>query len=520
VDNRGETQASCVTLPEYATGADPRRTTTAHTEDETEESTVVVASNRQPYRHAHGEDGIVVDRPTGGLTAALDGILQQRPGEWVAWGDGDADRDVVDADDTVAVPPDAENQYSLRRVWLTDEQVANYYYGFSNKVLWPVCHAALTRVSDEPGYWEDYREVNRLFADTVADRATPGDTVFLQDYHLGLAPRFLSSALPDDVVVSQFWHIPWPSWDVFRACPHGRDLLRGLLGNDLLGLHVERYRQKFFDCVELGLPAATVDRGASEIHHADGVTRVETFPLGVEADRIAEQATAPDASDRLDAFRATYDVPADVRLAIGVDRLDYSKGIPQRLDALEHLFETHPEWRESLTFVQVGTESRSRIEAYDEEADDVAATARRVNERFATDDWRPVVYTTDHVDEATLSALYGASDVGVVSPVRDGMNLVAQEYVAAQADDPGVLVLSDQAGFHDVADDAPLSVTPQDTVGFAEQLHAALTMPGEERRDRMAALHGVVDDQTVETWVTDVLAAAESVRGGGDTGRV
>ncbi|MFC6941082.1 trehalose-6-phosphate synthase [Salinirubellus sp. GCM10025818] len=485
-----------------------------------DDSDVIVVSNRQPYRHQWSDDEITVDRPTGGLTAALDDVVQRIDGSWVAWGDGEADSEMVDDDDTVEVPPDAsdDDRYPLERIWLTEEQVDDYYYGFSNQVLWPVCHGALTRVKSEGRYWDAYQEVNGRFADTIADRATSGDVVWLQDYHFALVPWLLQSRIPDDVVVTHFWHIPWPGWDTFRACPHAEDVLRGLLGNDLLGFHTERYRQNFLDCVELGLPEAAVDRATGEVHYADGVTRVEAFPLGVDTDEIRRSATDEGADERWARLRSRYDIGQDVRVGVGVDRLDYTKGIPQRLDAIEQLFEDYPEWRGEFTFVQVGSRSRSRIPAYREIQDDVVDTVNRINTRFRTDDWQPIVYTTDRLSNEALYSLYRNVDLAVVSPIRDGMNLVAQEFVAAQTEGEGVLVLSDQTGAHDLLGEAAVSITPQDTDGFAESIDRALTMPTKERRERMGALAYECRRTDVSNWIDDVLGSAADVRERGSGG--
>ena len=483
---------------------------------------VVVVSNRQPYRHQWSEGEITVDRPTGGLTASLDDVVRRIDGSWVAWGDGEADPEVVDENATVEVPPDADagDRYPLERIWLTEEQVDGYYYGFSNQVLWPVCHGALTRVGSEGRYWDTYREVNERFADAVGDRVSSGDVVWIQDYHFALVPRLLRSRVPDDVVVTHFWHIPWPGWDTFRACPHAEDVLRGLLGNDLLGFHTERYRQNFLDCVELGLPDAVVDRATGEVHYGDHVTSVEAFPLGVDTEEIRLRATDDESDERWERFRSRYDIGDDVRVGVGVDRLDYTKGIPQRLDAIERLFEEHPEWREAFTFVQIGSESRSRIPAYREVQTDVVDIVNRINTRFRTDDWQPIVYTTDRLSNEDLYTLYRNADVAVVSPIRDGMNLVAQEFVAAQAGSDGVLVLSDQTGAHDLLGDSAVSITPQDTDGFAESIHAALAMPDRERRERMRDLARRCGETDVANWVDDVLGEVGGLQAGGQRSRV
>ena len=398
---------------------------------------LVVASNRQPYRHTYDDGAVDVDRPAGGLTAGLDAVMRRIDGTWVAWGDGDADAAVVDGDDRVSVPPEGDD-YTLQRLWLSEDEVDGYYYRISNRVLWPVCHAALATVDSCRDAWSDYRRVNDRFADAVAADADGDDLVWLQDYHLALASRLVRERSTDEPVVAQSWHIPWPSWDTFRACPHREELLRGLLGNDLLGFHVPRYCENFLESVEAGLPDAEVDAETGRVRYDGATTTVRAFPMGVPVDRIREQADSDEAVGFWAAFRKNRDIDPDTRVAVGVDRLDYTKGIPQRLDALEHLLAERPRWRGEFTYVQVGTESRSDIPAYRRCQERVAERVEAINDRFGTDDHQPVVYTTEMLSNEALAGLYRNADLAVVSPVRDGMNLVAQEYVAAQADGDGV----------------------------------------------------------------------------------
>jgi len=510
---------------------------------------IVVASNRQPYRHEYGDDGeVTVDRPAGGLTAGLDAVMRMTEGTWIAWGDGDADATVVDADDRVAVPPDrtggdgeanpngersggpvtgsgASGTYTLQRLWLDDDEVDGYYYGLSNQVLWPLCHAALGTVESCGDAWADYRRVNHQFANALSEAADDETLVWLHDYHLALAPRQVreragESASDDqsrglstaDATLAHTWHIPWPSWDTFRACPHRDAVLDGLLGNDLLLFHVPRYCENFLRSAERGLDETTVDYDRGTVDYRGRTTTVRAVPMGVPADRIRRRAGSREATGFRVAFRKHRGIDRDTRLAVGVDRLDYTKGIVQRLDALERLLEERPRWRGEVTLVQVGTESRSAIEAYHRYRERVEATVERVNERFATDDWRPVVYTTDMVSNEGLAGLYRAADLGVVSPIRDGMNLVAQEFVAAQNDDPGVLVLSDQAGCHDVLGEWAVSVRPHDTEGFAAALDDALSMPDRDRLRRANALGDYVSDNDIESWLCDALGAVSTVR--------
>ena len=477
------------------------------------EGRLVLVSNRQPYRHdTDGANRPTVDRPTGGLTAGLDPVMQRAGGTWLAWGDGARDFDVADEDDVVSVPPD-DPSYRLQRIRLSEGQVRDYYYGYSNQVLWPICHSALTRVRCSPGYWSSYREVNEQFAGAVADHADGGSLVWFQDYHLALAPTMARQRLPDGTAIAHFWHVPWPSWDTFRACPHAEDLLRGLLGADVLGFHLERYRANFLQCVDAALEGATVNWRSDDVTFEGRKTRIEAIPMGVPVDRIEEQATCQSADSFVSSLSLTHSIDDETRIAVGVDRLDYTKGIVQRLEALERLWERNPGWRGELTYVQNASESRSRIPAYREVQENVVEAVERLNRRFGTQDWRPVVYGTETLDDEELYGLYRRADLALVSPIRDGMNLVAQEYVAAQVDRDGVLVLSDQAGIHDEVGEHAVSISPHDVDGVADGIAHALSMPTGERRRRMARLHEWVAANDLDAWVRRNLESVDALRG-------
>ena len=471
---------------------------------------LVVVSNRQPYSHTYDGADITVEAHAGGLTAGLDPVMQAVGGTWVAWGDGDADRGVVDENDCVPAPPD-DPSYTLRRVWLDDDEVEDYYYGFSNQVLWPICHSALTNVVEWERYWEQYQSVNERFVDAVEAHTDPGDIVWFQDYHFALAPGIARERVAEDTVLMQFWHIPWPAWDTFRGCPHGEAILKGLLGNDLLVFHVPRYRANFLRCVGAAIDDADVDRAAGTVTYDGHVTQVTEFPMGVEVDRIAERAGSEAAGEFWADFTDSHLVADTV--AVGVDRLDYSKGIPERLRALEQFFERNPEWRGELTYVEKGSESRSQIQAYRDVQKRIQAGVERVNDRFGTDDWTPVLFFDEYISKEALAGLYRHSDLALVSPIRDGMNLVAQEYVAAQIDDDGVLILSDQAGAGRMLD-AALIVKPQDTGAFTDAIERALSMRGAERRARMQRLRGQVAENDLATWTGLNLRAAMALRDG------
>ncbi|ODR80026.1 trehalose-6-phosphate synthase [Haladaptatus sp. W1] len=472
---------------------------------------LVLVSNREPYVHERDDDDISVARPAGGLTSALDPMMASTGGTWVAWGSGDGDEEMSDENGCVRVPPESPS-YELKRVALSEEQVTNYYYGYSNQVLWPLCHSDIAKMTPKPEFWRHYREANERFADAIRERVDPSEAViWFQDYHFALAPRLIRESAPDAFCM-QFWHIPWPSWDVFRSCPEHDELLDGLLANDLLGFHTDRYCRNFLDCASKAL-GADVNRETGVIRYDGRTVRVESFPLGIDAVERRRLAGSAEADEAWESLRDAYPLGAE-QLALGVDRLDYTKGIEQRLTALEQLWEERPEWRGRLTYVQKASESRSRIDDYQRVQATVTGEIERINERFGTDAWRPIVYIDDRLSMAELAALYREADVGLVSSLRDGMNLVAKEFVASQVDDPGVLVLSELVGAHEELGEAAMTVHPNDAEAFADGIERALTMDRPERSNRMTQLQAEVEENDIEAWKNDVLRHAGEVLNG------
>ncbi|WP_049896778.1 alpha,alpha-trehalose-phosphate synthase (UDP-forming) [Natrialba chahannaoensis] len=532
---------------------------TSNTESSCPDSLIVV-SNRQPYRHTYDEGAgtdeengtettgtsdsgsgsdsdsgsqsrpqngadvgpnsntnpISVDEPTGGLTAGIDPVLQEANGTWIAWGDGDADFDVTNQRDCVRVPPDDE-AYTLRRIDLSEEAVDAYYRGFSNRVLWPLCHGFAELVEERSDDLEWYRTVNERFAAAVADHASDDAVVWLQDYHFALAPRMIRQTIPDSASIAQFWHIPWPSPATFDYCPAHEEILEGLLGNDLLGFHVERYANAFLDCVRRFLPDATVDHEQGTIQYNGQTTRVVATPMGVDAASYDQQARETDAEQLLSLFDR-YDIPRNSAIGLGVDRLDYTKGIPERLTALEGFFAENPRWHGDFTFIQKATPSRTEIPAYARHGDIVRSEVDRINRRFGTDDWQPIVYTEDYVEHEDLCALYRHADVMIVSPLIDGMNLVAQEYVAASVETDGTLLLSDRAGAHERLSSHALTIDPTDVSGFATAIGDALSMTPQDRTRRMDALRSSVFGGDIDDWMATQFALLRRVHGDGAAG--
>ncbi|MBW3554395.1 MAG: trehalose-6-phosphate synthase, partial [Gemmatimonadetes bacterium] len=348
---------------------------------------LIVVSNREPYEHRWGEDvgEIKVRRPAGGLTSALDPLLQAVGGVWIAWGSGDADAAVVDEDDRIGVPPE-DASYTLRRLWLDQHDVNRYYLGFSNQFLWPLCHyrPALTRVRAR--YWERYRRVNRRFAEAVLDEARGGSAaVWFQDYHLALAPAIVRARRPD-LALAHFWHIPWPPLEIFEVTPQARDLIGGLLANDLLGFQLASDRSHFLRCAQ-ELLNAEIDWDSATARLDGHTCHVRSFPISIDVTAFERSARAAD--EALTRLRERY-CPPDGQLGIGVDRMDYSKGLPEKLKALDFLWERYPEYRGRFTFVQVGVPSRTDIEAYDDLTQKVERLVWEINDRYGTPDWQPV----------------------------------------------------------------------------------------------------------------------------------
>lgn len=476
---------------------------------------LLIVSNRQPYRHEYTvveDEGCIttVDRPIGGVTAGLDPLLQQVDGTWIAWGDGGADPDVVGPDGCVRVPP-SNPAYTLRRLWLTDEEVTEYYYGYSNQVLWPLCHRMLEKVHATDQFWRQYRAVNAKFARTVVEQAGTRPLVWFQDYHLALAPRRVRRRLSSDALLMHFWHIPWPSWETFCACSHRKELLIGLLGNDLLGFHTERYCANFLDCIAAGLDEASIDWEGRCVVYDGQSTAVRAFPMGIDTTRIRHSGETTGATFWRE-FRRNHGIEDDRKIALGVERLDYTKGILERLAALERLWETHPEWREELTYIQKATESRSQIDEYRTLHTDVVKAIHRINDRFGTDDWQPVVYSSGKLPQEDLYGLYRYSDVMLVSALCDGMNLVAKEYVAAQVENDGVLVLSELTGAHEELGNDALTINPYNTSEFAEIINDALALSDCDRCERMSQLRQQVNSNSLYNWMNDMFEAVRLLR--------
>ena len=466
---------------------------------------LVVVSNREPYLHRRGKDGQIEWMHTpGGVAVALDALMRERGGVWIAHGAGDADRDVVDERDHVGVPPDNPS-YTLRRIWLTEAEERGYYNGFSNEGLWPLCHVVHVRPTFRTKDWEAYQEVNRRFAQAAADERTKDGPVFINDYHLALVAGDLKALRPG-ARTAIFWHIPWPHPDRFRMCPWRRELLSGLLANDLVAFQLDRDRRNFLTCCRDELQARVK---AGRVHVDGRETRVVSAPIGIDFDRLNDLAADPAIEADMARLRKDLDLNFPL-VGVGVDRLDYTKGIPERLSAIDRLLERRPELARSLTFVQVGVPSRSKLDSYQDIERQIDEQVVAINEKYRArrGDEGPIRYRKIALKVRRLVALFRLANFCIVSSLHDGMNLVAKEFVASRHDNDGVLVLSELAGAAQELTDAVI-INPYDIDGFAARLEEAVDMPESERRRRMQDMRRVVAGRDVFAWASDILEGLE-----------
>jgi trehalose 6-phosphate synthase/phosphatase len=453
---------------------------------------ITVASNRLPFSYHRTAQGLERKPSSGGLVSALDPVLRKQGGTWVGWPgivtkEGDAP---LEADDY---------GYAIAPVRLSESEVARYYHGFSNRTLWPLFHSMTERAQFDGADYASYETVNDRFADEILRVADDDALVWVHDYQLMLAPRRIRERR-GDLRLAFFLHIPFPPFDIFRLLPWDRELLRSLLACDLIGFHVRGYAQNFMDCVERTL-GARVHRREMFVEYGTRTTRIGEFPIGIEFESfesLAKEAKARETRGR-------------EKIVLGVDRLDYTKGIPERIRAFERLLELHPEHREQVVLLQLAVPSRSQVSEYKELKREIDELVGNVNGRFATDSWSPIRYLYRSVTQERLAAIYRDADVALVTPLRDGMNLVAKEFVACQVADPGVLVLSRLAGAADTMREA-LLVNPYDVDGTAESIHRALSMDETERASRISGLRRRERRKNLDVWTQSFLEEAMADR--------
>ncbi|MEQ8202325.1 MAG: trehalose-6-phosphate synthase [Smithellaceae bacterium] len=469
---------------------------------------ILVVSNREPYIHVKKGKEIEVQRPASGLVTAVEPVMRACSGTWISHGSGTADREVVDANDRVRVPPERP-EYTLKRIWLSAEEENGYYYGFANEGLWPLCHIAHVRPLFRTSDWEYYQTVNQRFADAVIKEANKEDPVVLiQDYHFALLPKMIHDVLPKATIIT-FWHIPWPNPESFGICPWRDELLQGMLGSTILGFHTPLHCKNFLETVDRYLEAR-IDYPTSTISQSGKLTMVETYPISIQWPPPWQQ-TQPSIEKCRNDVQQALNIGGECLIGLGVDRRDYTKGILERLRAVERLLEIHPEIIGRFSFIQIAAPSRSTLEDYQLLDAQVRSLAESINTRFANGSYQPVYLKIEHHNQEEVNRYYRAADVCIVTSLHDGMNLVAKEYVAARDDERGVLVLSQFTGAaHELYE--ALIVNPYHIEQTAEALFQALTMPDFEQKERMRSMRAMVRDFNVYRWAGKMLLDASRIR--------
>lgn len=463
---------------------------------------IYVVSNREPYVHRLEKGKLVASVPASGMVTALESLMEACGGTWLAQGVGEADRQSADEDGRLAVPPE-EPRYTLRRVFLNEEDVEGFYNGFSNEALWALCHTAHHRPIFRADDWSAYRKVNGHFAETILDeiRDVEHPIILVQDFHFALLPKMIKDSRPD-AQVGIFWHIPWPSAEQFSICPWRKEILEGMLGADTIGFHTQQYCNNFMETVGKEIESRA-DFEHFTIAHEGHISHIDAFPISIAFTDTEKKARKSDKSalQKL-GIHTEY-------TGLGVERLDYTKGILERFKALEFFFSEHPEYLERFTFLQVAAPSRESVPKYREYAESVEAEVQRINEKFGTANWQPIVYAHRQFSHEELQPLYRAADVCMVTSLHDGMNLVAKEYVAARDDERGALILSKFTGASRDLHGA-IVVNPYSAEETSAAIHQALSMSPAKQHQRMKTMRNSVREYNVYRWAAEFLKAVAS----------
>ncbi len=463
----------------------------------------IAVSNRQPYAHILKKGKLECQRGAGGVITALDPVMQSCDGLWVAFGNGEADRRVTDSRGKIRVPPEAP-AYTLKRVWLSKEEENGYYYGYSNEALWPLCHMAFQRPAFRKEDWECYVRVNKKFAEAVIQEV--GDKkafIFIQDYHLTLLPKFLKEMAGSQLIIAHFWHIPWPNYEAFRICPQKKEILDGLLSNDLLGFHIRYHCDNFLDSVDREIESK-IDRERFSVTKQGHETLVRPYPISVDFEGINRISSSEPVKKALEDLKEEYSL-AGLNILLGLDRIDYTKGIPERLLAVGRLFEKYPELKEKVVFIQMGEISRIHIPKYKALNDEINALVEEINWRHSTDSWRPIIMVRRHLSFPELLAFYKIGDLCIVSSLHDGMNLVAKEFLSSRSDESGMLVLSQFTGAARELTDTVL-VNPYDREQFCEGIYQALNFSEEETKKRISKMRQIVKQNNIFRWAGKIIS--------------
>lgn len=474
-----------------------------------QERSLFVVSNREPYVHEKRGKKIECLVPASGLVTALEPVLKACGGTWIAHGSGDSDREVVDAQSKIRVPPE-EPQYVLKRVWLSKEEEKGYYYGFSNEGFWPLCHVAHTRPSFRAEDWEYYQMVNKKFAEASLEEleGVKEPLILIQDYHFALLPRLIKEKRPD-ARVAIFWHIPWPNPESFSICPWQREILHGMLGADLIGFHIQFHCNNFLDTVDRALESR-IDWEHFAVERGGQITLVKPFPISIAFPGQSKGSMADNATKSKENLLKDLGVMAK-HFGVGVDRIDYTKGILERFRATERFLEKYPAYQGDFTFVELGAPSRTHIKEYHDLIAAVEVEVDRINWRFKTKEWQPIVFLKKHHSHEEIGPFYETADLCMVTSLHDGMNLVAKEYISSRDDESGVLILSQFTGASRELRDA-LIVNPYDIDEMAEAIRIALEMDLDEQKARMKAMRETLKSRNIYYWAANLITALVQVR--------
>jgi trehalose 6-phosphate synthase/phosphatase len=464
---------------------------------------IIVVSNTEPYSHRKTKKGIVCKKSLGGVVSALDPLMQKHKGLWIAWGSGNADFTVTNSENKLLVP--IENpKYTLKRIQLAKKEIENYYHGFSNRVLWPLFHLFIEKMHQKKEYWIAYNKVNKKFAQIVLNEMKTNDLIWIHDYHLSLVPNFIRKEQPD-AKIAFFWHIPWPPWEIFESLPQKDVLLKGILDSDFAAFHTSSYVKNFINCA-MRRTGTTVDKKRRIVSSKDHKTKIRYFPLGISYKDYHRLANSRDVLKKVAKLKKLFH---NKNLILGIDRLDYTKGILDRIKAFEMFLEENPESREKVVLIQIASPSRDKIEEYGIMKKSLDEAVGRINGRFRTETWTPVMYFSREIPQISLLAYYKSADVGLLTPLRDGMNLISKEFIATK-DDKGVLILSEFAGAAEELTNA-IIVNPYDVNSTARAIKTAINMSAEEKIQRFKSMKEKVKEHDSEWWYTNFLKEWEKI---------
>ncbi len=462
---------------------------------------IILVSNREPYIHEYTTDGkIKLKKAFGGLVTALDPLMQENGGTWIAWGSGSADFDVSNGEQKVNVGTTTK-RYTLKRIYLSEEEESLFYKGYANSVLWPLFHVFIEKMKINEKLWKTYRKVNQRFADAILDEIDENTFVWIHDYHLALVPYFVKNNVPD-AKIAYFWHIPWPPWEIFGTLPQRDEILTGLLHADILGFHTNSYKKNFLRCCKRK-PDVTLRNDF--VHYNSQETKITALPLGIDFSSFAGKDGENEIQIEAKRLKEANDVDS---IILGIDRLDYTKGILNRLKAFEYFLKTYKEFHEKVVLIQIATPSRYEIDEYYNMKRNIDETVGRINAKYRTANWTPVKYFFKRIPQTLLLGYYQVSDVALLTPLRDGMNLIAKEYIATRKKE-GVIILSEFAGASEQLNEA-IIVNPYDISSTANALKTAITMPSEEKKNRFRELKIKVKKYNSAWWLDQFMEECNS----------